>query len=63
MNDLKVVAKNNVRTFCNILSNPIVINSKNNELKINNLPQFMKTYGFECDQNLNLIERLFAIQF
>ena len=55
IDDLKVVAKNNTRTFCNILSNPIVINSKNTELKINNLPQFMKTYGFECDQNLNLI--------
>ena len=55
IDDLKVVAKNNARTFCNILSNTIVINSKNTELKINNLPQFMKTYGFECDQNLNLI--------
>ena len=55
IDDLKVVAKNNARTFCNILSNPIVINSTNTELKINNLPKFMKTYGFECDQNLNLI--------
>ena len=55
IDDLKVVAKNNARTFCSILSNPIVINSTNTELKINNLPQFMKTYGFECDQNLNLI--------
>ena len=55
INDLKVVSKNNARTFCSILSNPIVINSTNTELKINNLPQFMKTYGFECDQNLNLI--------
>ena len=24
--------------------------------KINNLTKFMKTYGFECDQNLNLIQ-------
>ena len=55
IDDLKVVAKNNARTFCNILSNPIVINSTNTELKINNLPKFLKTYGFECDQNLNLI--------
>ncbi len=55
IDDLKVVAKNNARTFCSILSNPIVINSKNTDLKIDNLPQFMKTYGFECDQNLNLI--------
>ena len=55
IDDLKVVAKNNARTFCNILSNPIVINSTNTELKIKNLPKFMKTYGFECDQNLNLI--------
>ena len=28
---------------------------KDEIIKINNLPQFMKTYGFECDQNLNLI--------
>ena len=34
VNDLKVVSKNNARTFCSILSNPIVINSTNTELKI-----------------------------
>ena len=55
VDDFKVVAKKNARTFCSILSNPIVINSKNTDLKIDNLPQFLKTYGFECDQNLNLI--------
>jgi hypothetical protein len=55
INDLKVVSKNNARTFCNILSNPIVINSTNTELKKNNLAKIMKTYGFACDQNLNLI--------
>ena len=55
IDDLKIVAKNNARTFCNILSHPIVINSKNTDLKIDNLPQFMKTYGFKCNQNRNLI--------
>ena len=55
IDDLKVVAKNNARTFCQILSNPIVINSINTELRIDNLVNFMKTYGFECDQHHNLI--------
>jgi hypothetical protein len=55
IDDLKLSAKQNSRTFCKILSDPIVINKKNRELKTSDLVRLMSKNGLKCDNNFSLI--------
>ena len=55
IDDLKLLAKQNSMTFCKILSDPIVINKKNRELKTSDLVRLMSKNGLKCDNNFSLI--------